>query len=197
MKFWKLAPAIIALSLSANINAAVISFDDIETNSYQVLGDSYNSFDWNNGVGEVAAVLDSSRTGSGFDLGVTSGDKAAFNLNGSTPTYIDYLGSGSFNFMGAYFTSGRYAMNLSFEGWANGIQTYTALDVSISASTPMWINLEWNNIDRLIIHNVNGFSWVMDDFTYTSVSSVPVPTALWLFGSGLIGLLGIARRTKT
>jgi len=27
-----------------------------------------------------------------------------------------------------------------------------------------------------------------------SVSAVPVPTAVWLFGSGLIGLLGFAKR---
>lgn len=29
-----------------------------------------------------------------------------------------------------------------------------------------------------------------------SVSSVPVPAAVWLFGSGLIGLIGVARRKK-
>ena len=29
-----------------------------------------------------------------------------------------------------------------------------------------------------------------------SVSSVPVPAAIWLFGSGLIGLIGFARRKK-
>ena len=28
----------------------------------------------------------------------------------------------------------------------------------------------------------------------TSVSAVPVPTAVWLFGSGLLGLIGVARR---
>lgn len=31
----------------------------------------------------------------------------------------------------------------------------------------------------------------------TSVSDVPVPAAFWLFGSGLIGLAGFARRKKT
>ena len=31
----------------------------------------------------------------------------------------------------------------------------------------------------------------------TSISSVPVPAAVWLFGSGLIGLIGIARRKKS
>jgi len=28
----------------------------------------------------------------------------------------------------------------------------------------------------------------------TNVSAVPVPAAAWLFGSGLLGLIGVARR---
>jgi hypothetical protein len=28
----------------------------------------------------------------------------------------------------------------------------------------------------------------------TSISAVPVPAAVWLFGSGLLGLIGVARR---
>lgn len=30
-----------------------------------------------------------------------------------------------------------------------------------------------------------------------NVTQVPVPAAVWLFGSGLLGLIGIARRKKT
>ena len=33
-------------------------------------------------------------------------------------------------------------------------------------------------------------------FEVFNVSSVPVPAAVWLFGSGLLGLIGIARRKK-
>ena len=33
-------------------------------------------------------------------------------------------------------------------------------------------------------------------FDNVSVSAVPVPAAVWLFGSGLIGLAGFARRKK-
>ena len=37
------------------------------------------------------------------------------------------------------------------------------------------------------------YSIAYDNFTITAV---PVPAAVWLFGSGLIGLVGIARRKK-
>ncbi len=35
--------------------------------------------------------------------------------------------------------------------------------------------------------------WDVDSFT---VSAVPVPAAVWLFGSGLLGLLGVSRRKR-
>ena len=54
--------------------------------------------------------------------------------------------------------------------------------------------------------SINGFAdgsntltmQFQDDFglTAATVSTVPVPAALWLFGSGFIGLIGIARRKK-
>jgi hypothetical protein len=39
-----------------------------------------------------------------------------------------------------------------------------------------------------------GGSLFWDD---VSLTAVPVPAAVWLFGSGLIGLIGIARRRKS
>jgi len=43
--------------------------------------------------------------------------------------------------------------------------------------------------------SVNGFS--LDDVTFGSVSAVPLPAAVWLFGSGLIGLVCAAKRKNT
>lgn len=36
-----------------------------------------------------------------------------------------------------------------------------------------------------------------DVHTFAKFSAVPVPAAVWLFGSGLLGLIGVARRKKT
>ena len=40
---------------------------------------------------------------------------------------------------------------------------------------------------------VSNYSWAVHD---GDVSAVPVPAAVWLFGSGLIGLVGFVRRKK-
>ena len=42
-------------------------------------------------------------------------------------------------------------------------------------------------------------AFLIDDFAYVEtapVSAVPVPPALWLFGTGLLGLIGFSRRSK-
>ena len=42
------------------------------------------------------------------------------------------------------------------------------------------------------------FDWVWgSDAPLVGVSAIPIPAAAWLFGSGLLGLIGIARRKKT
>jgi hypothetical protein len=55
--------------------------------------------------------------------------------------------------------------------------------------TPALIGLDYNASDDEV-----GFAFTTTD-TLTE-SSVPIPAAVWLIGSGLIGLIGIARRKK-
>ena len=40
------------------------------------------------------------------------------------------------------------------------------------------------------------YSWDSITLSNVATSAVPLPAAIWLFGSGLIGLVGIARRKK-
>jgi hypothetical protein len=43
----------------------------------------------------------------------------------------------------------------------------------------------------------NGEDFTRAQFVATGPAAVPVPAAVWLFGSGLLGLIGVARRKKT
>lgn len=42
--------------------------------------------------------------------------------------------------------------------------------------------------------NYNKYFTVMDKFSYANISEVPVLAALWLFGSALIGIIGLIRK---
>ncbi len=44
-----------------------------------------------------------------------------------------------------------------------------------------------------VYKGLNHFAWAVHS---GNVSAVPVPAAVWLFGSGLLGLLGLARRKR-
>lgn len=43
----------------------------------------------------------------------------------------------------------------------------------------------------------SGGAGFFDDISATQVDPIPIPAAVWLFGSGLIGLIGVARRRKS
>ena len=66
-----------------------------------------------------------------------------------------------------------------------------SLDLSLLIGSDMRINLDGGNSFLLdLADDGNG------GYLTTSTAVVPVPAAIWLFGSGLIGLVGFARRKK-
>jgi len=67
-------------------------------------------------------------------------------------------------------------------GWFNNI--YTHIDVSNGASGV------WSFLD--VADGGSHYETIM----YRDVSEVPVPAAVWLFGSGLAGLIGVSRKKK-
>lgn len=103
-----------------------------------------------------------------------------------------------------------YTLTTSFifgTQWALGFSS--SLFVSISPTSAagtyqgeldLWNTITWlgiqsitdeagNAIGSYSISSESGFDW-----SSAHPSAVPIPTAFWLFGSGLIGLIGIARR---
>ena len=73
----------------------------------------------------------------------------------------------------------------------------------IYTSGPYWSGTEFDSLRGWLFNFDVGASSVAlknNAFTWAvhagDVSAVPIPAAMWLFGSGLLGLVGIARRKK-
>jgi hypothetical protein len=56
-----------------------------------------------------------------------------------------------------------------------------------------WDFFFFNGPQSFFSKGLNGYGWAV---RAGDVSAIPVPAAVWLFGSGLVGLVGIARRRK-
>lgn len=99
-----------------------------------------------------------------------------FNF-GATNNFGNSIGSGAFNNAGAIGQS-LYADYLTGSGGAPS----TAANV-----------LVYQNSQNLATWTLNSSGTLVYSLA-PAVSSVPIPAAVWLFGSGLLGLVGIARR---
>lgn len=99
------------------------------------------------------------------------------------------------------FTNGGLFDLVSFEGiWVTEGFTFMQVTSSAGGSSfavngtnsfagPEWSNLNW--LEFISQEDIAGPG--IDTIT---VSTVPIPTTLWLFSSGLFGLIGIARKRK-
>lgn len=57
-------------------------------------------------------------------------------------------------------------------------------------------NGQFCDISNVAPYNNRTNQWAFDVLNVNEVPAVPVPAAVWLFGSGLLGLVGMARRKK-
>jgi hypothetical protein len=110
-------------------------------------------------------------------------DRGAHNINGSMGELNNlFVGTSSF-FTGV--TTGDFLIaTLHFE--ANDVVDSAVLITA--AGTPWGIPLVSDQIDVTFENGTVNIS---------GAAAVPVPAAVWLFGSGLLGLVGIARRRAT
>jgi len=94
--------------------------------------------------------------------------------------------------------AGQLGANIDFAwGGTTGIDVVMVWDVIDNGDgTTSYISTDWDNNGVLGAGMIDGpFGGFSANFDMTT-SEVPVPAAVWLFGSGLIGLAGIARRRK-
>lgn len=142
--------------------------------------------------------------------GSHSGPPAAGDVGGVTKPWTYFCNTGyDYMALGSSF-GGSTEAGVDMSGWTvtwNGIAAIpmggdaAQGDSSIAAFT--WDGT--NGGTYTITHSAHvplgdpsGFGGVAYDLNLTgTVSTIPVPAAVWLFGSGLLGLVGVARRRKT
>lgn len=93
--------------------------------------------------------------------------------------------------------SGTIDELLTASAFVNDGDTISIEAVILAQITTGEGTVDLSQTGRLFIELTSGLSLTPSDLDYlTNPTFVPVPAALWLFGSGLLGLIGIARRKK-
>ncbi len=172
---------------SATSFAEVINFDDLSGDFTEAIAGGYQGLNWDN----MSSIRSDAFPGSGYEAGTVSQTNTAYNRDGGTVA-ISKAGEGTFDFVGAFFTSAWVEQEIAFEGYQNGQLLYsTATSFVLDTITPLWVELGWAGIDTLIIYNSSGTQWAMDDMV------VPEPASLVLFGASAMGLMLVRRRKRS
>ncbi len=133
------------------------------------------------------------------------GDRILYIVGGDR---ISDNGGAIFTFDQGLNSFGIGLANLQLSGWYVEVNGQRLVDEllsisGISASSErngyLFINAEQGEvIDNVVIDRDELGDRVNFDHLALQVSStIPIPPAIWLFGSGLLGLIGMARRKKT
>lgn len=165
----------------------------------------------NNGL-IVGTVQDASGSHSGAVDGTESPDiDAAWEFFGNTglsysiaATNVltdDGAGGVILDFSGWGVTwNGITRIDMSAGAWEGNLDGQAIVTCAVDCAESDTYTLQYSA--TVPLNDASGFGGVMYNFYLTgtvgaAVSAVPVPAAVWLFGSGLIGLAGVARRRKS
>lgn len=209
MKFWKLASVTTALVLSTSVNAALIErlgglayYDDIADLTW--LADA-------NSAGTTMNWIDANNWAAGLSVDGVYGWRLANTLQPDATCDVQgEAWSSSFNCTGSemgnmfYNVLGGVAgVNILSEVHSANLDLFTNIQANYWTATEFapepdsaWAFGIASGGSQGYGNKVTSYSaWAVHDGDI-GASVVPVPAAVWLFGSGLIGLAGLAKRKK-
>ena len=158
--------------------AALVNF--VLTGNVDALADSGNSY---------GLILGDTITATGtFDNSVLTGGTGIVSFGVSSGNSLT-LNVGNYTFTAANdtnYASGypQLALNSGAFDWLNVVISFGTSSSFETLSSPYFDAYDDNN------------KLVSGTWTNLQITPVPIPAAAWLFGSGLLGLLGMARRRK-
>lgn len=194
MNFKSIILAATVLVLSNSVNAVTLTFDDVTGGSIQNnYGDvtNYQGFNFTSNLDWIDVE------GSSWNYGAHSGDFALLNNDYGTGI-ITEANNADFTFDGlwakkwgtAIDSGGTDSLLGTLSGYNDGVEVWT-IDTSLNGSYEYY-EAQAGAIDELKLSF--GDNFLVDNLVLNEISQVPVPAAAWLFGSGLVGLVGLARR---
>jgi hypothetical protein len=121
-----------------------------------------------------------------------------FNNGGLKTTFYSPWGGSLSNGLGIFATDGTGTLTSVMDAWQDIINISPDYTSNSSATPLYWYLNGLNEIygsDAGFI-NLSRVSSMVTASNWAPVSAVPVPAAVWLFGTALIGLVGISSRRK-
>jgi len=193
MKKSRLLGVVCAFLINPAISyGSVIDLSDV--NGFGYFQDSATGFTWmdvDNFLNMTFSEVSSLIQGSGFSIATRAQLEQLHNSSGdSYSTLAPIMGDSSQGDTGIMWGLYDHSLNpTGFYAWSwlrDHEESWSYDDVS-------GIPVEGGDLSE---YTALG-AWVVATSTFTPLpSAVPIPPALWLFGSGLIGLIGMARRKK-
>ena len=216
MKIWKIASAATVLVLSTSANAALIGHDlDGDLATAEAYYDTESDLTWladanyarttdyieANSLGRMV-WSEASTWVTGLDINGVSGWRLpetiqpdancsqqfnesswGYGCSGSEMGNLFYNVLG--NSAGSITNTGPFS-NIGGAYWSATNENAEAWYFSMQSGQQDYYPKSWEF-----------YTWAVHDGEIgVQISAVPVPAAVWLFGSGLIGLIGVARRKK-
>jgi len=209
MKFWKLASAVTALILSTNVNAALVAADRFVSGDGLITQDTETGLEWLD-LTETVGMSYNSVTSELGDGGLFEGWRYAtavetFSLFDSAGGNGSYYGWSEANNGIVVPLLDLWSRTASGGGGHPFSYFLTAESHSEGRHEYGYVSDYNHQNDVELTHDHLAINSSVDDFDSFSArgsalvraSVVPVPAAVWLFGSGLIGLAGLARRKQS
>ena len=190
-----------AVLTAGEVRATLLTFDTFElgSNSTPIPLD-YGGLTWDSGRPDFG----------GSNLGAwytwwdpsyaTAHSAPSFVFNGFGASDLGFNFPAPVNSVDAWFAtapgSNASATMLQIIGFAGGVPTFFSSLLNL-ADAPQHLSLTGADISRVVVHNVDPGWFTMDDLQFTNEpQSLPEPSTLLLFGTGLAGVFLLRMRKR-